>query len=149
VDMITLSRMQRSRHGVRRTFSASAGRRTHYRYLSIRIPVPVSEGDSLADAIVCLGPSPGEQGSDPAGILIKFPAEWDEKAGRALAKKTQRPLSLYHAREPLVLDFVTLLLRPGHSHIFLESAAAALVCSVLEAEEAIVSQRLRNARLPR
>ena len=121
----------------------------HYRCLSIRFPAPGNSGDPLANATVCLGPSPGEPGRDPAGILIKFPAEWDEKQGRTLVKNAQRPLSFYQAREPLVLDFVTLLLRPGHSRTFIENAAVALVWNVLQAEETFAAQRPKKARFPR
>ena len=148
MDLIPRSRTRRSRHGVLCTFSAPAGRRVRYGFLSIQTPGSESNGDSLAAATVCLGPKPAEPGPGGKVIRIRVPAEWDGKNGRALATNRQRPLSAYRAREPLVLDFVTLLLQPGHSHSLLESAAAGLVCSVLEAEKLLAQRRQKKAFLP-
>ena len=128
------SRIRRSKRGVRCTFDSSAGHRRGFRYLAIQIPEPGVEGDLLATATVCLGPSAGESGRGPAGILIRFPVAWYAQHRPAAATNTVRSLASYRAREPLIWDFVTLLLQPGHSRTLIESAAVALVCCVLQAE---------------
>ncbi len=148
MDLIPRSRIRQSRHGVLCTFSAPAGRRVRYGFLSIQAPGSELNGDTLAAATVCIGPKPAEPGHGEKVIRIRFPAEWDGKKGRAHATNTQRPFSAYRAREPLVLDFVTLLLQPGHSHSLLKSAAAGLVCSVLEAEKLLAQRRQKKACLP-
>jgi hypothetical protein len=149
VHLIPSSRIRRSRHGVCCTFGALAGRRRDFRYLSLRTTGPGSQIDSLATATVSLGRSPGRSGDGPARILVRFPAEWGEKHDRALAEHMPRPLSSYRAREPLVWDFVTMLLQPGHSRTLIESAAAALVWTVLQAEEEFAAQPPGKVRSPR
>ena len=143
------SRIRRSKRGVRCTFNSSAGHRRGFRYLAIQIPEPGAEGDLLATATVCLGPSAGESGRGPAGILIRFPVAWYEKHRHAAATNTVRSLASYRAREPLIWDFVTLLLQPGHSRTLIESAAVALVCCVLQAEADLAPFRPGKARSPR
>jgi len=140
VHPIPSSRIRRSRHGVCCTFGALPGRRRDFRYLSLRTSVPRSEIDSLASATVCLGRSPGKSGSGLARILVRFPAEWGGKHGRSLAAHTQRPLSSYRAHDPLVWDFVAVLLQPDHSRTLIESTAAALVRCVLQAEEELAAR---------
>ena len=149
MDIVLQSRIRRSRRGVSCSFNASAGRRLGFRYLAIQVPELGAEGDLLATATVCLGPSAGESGRGPAGILIRFPAAWYEKHRHAAVTNLVRPLASYRAREPLILDLVTLLLQPRHSRTLIESAAAALVCCVLQAEAELAPQRLRKARSPR
>lgn len=149
MDTIFRSRIRRLPCGVRCTFNSTAGRRRSFRYLAVQMPEPMAEGDLLATATVCLGPSHGEPGRGPAGILIRFPVAWYGKQRQAAATKMVRPLASYRAREPLVLDFVTLLLQPGHSRTLVESAAAALVCCVLQAEEDLELLRPGKVRSPR
>jgi len=134
---------------VRCTFHASAGHRLRFGYLSIQIPEPGADGDLLATATVSLGPSSRPPGRGPAVITIRFPVVWDEQRSRVFATNMVRPLASYRAREPLVLDFVTLLLQPGHSRTLVESAAAALVCCVLQAEADLQLFRPGRARAPR
>ena len=134
MDSILRSRIRQSPHGVRCVFCSTAGRRRSYRYLAVHVPEPKAAGDLLTTATVCLGPSRGEAGRGPAGILIRFPVAWYEKPRQAVATNRVRSLSCYRSREPLVFDLVTLLLQPGHSRNLIESAAAALVCCVLQVE---------------
>ncbi len=149
MDIVLQSRIRRSRRGVSCSFNASAGRRMRFRYLSIQIPDPRADGDLFATATVSLGQFPGKPGRGPAGILIRFPFAWYEKHRHAAVTNLVRPLASYRAREPLILDFVNLLLQPGHSRTLIESAAAALVCCVLQAEAELAPQQLRKARSPR
>jgi len=146
VDPILRSRIRWSRQVLRCTISASTGHRIHYRYLSIRLSGPEAEDNPLAAANVSLGPSPEKP---DRGIIIGFPSTWGKARSKTPTANTTRTLSSYHAREPLVLDLVTMLLQPGHSRTFVESAAAALVCCVLQVENELTPSRRDKVRLRR